>query len=72
MRGAVAKTMPHERSWILEILTRELDSIIELRNPGAHSETTSSSELEVIRRTIIGVGREGLLGHMAHTRMRTG
>ena len=70
VRGAVGEALRHDRSWLLDILTRELDLILEIRNPGAHSETTSASELEVIRRTIMGVGREGLLGRMAYARMR--
>ena len=71
VRGAVGRALTSERSWMLDVLTRELDAIIDLRNAGAHSETTSSVELEAIRRTILGIGREGLLGRMAYARMRT-
>ena len=70
VRGAVGDALRHDRSWLLDIVTRELDPILKLRNPGAHSEVTSASELEVTRRTIIGVGREGLLDRIAHVRMR--
>jgi hypothetical protein len=71
VRGAVGDALRHDRSWLLDIVTRELDPILKLRNPGAHSEVTSASELEVIRRTIMGIGREGLLGRVAYARMRT-
>ena len=39
----------------------ELNPIIELRNPGAHSETVAAAKLERIRRATLGIGCEGLI-----------
>ena len=56
--------MQHDHSWVLGVLPRELAPIAEPRNAGAHSETTSASALEGVRRKILGLGGEGLLAHV--------
>jgi hypothetical protein len=70
VQASVRKAMQHDHSWVLGMLTRELEPIIELRNAGAHSETTSASTLEGVRRKILGVGGEGLLGRLVRVRLR--
>lgn len=70
VRGTLGKALRQDRSWLLDMLIRELEPILELRNSGAHSKTTFASELEAARRTIMGIGREGLLDRIARARMR--
>ena len=61
VQAAVRKAMPHDHSWTLGVLPRELASIVELRNAGAHSETTSASALDGIRGKILGIKIEPAL-----------
>jgi hypothetical protein len=64
LQASVRKAMQHDHSWVLGMLTREMEPIIDLRNAGAHSKTTSASTLEAVRRKIVGLGGEGLLGRL--------
>jgi hypothetical protein len=57
---------------VLGVLPRELERLIRLRNAGAHSEVTRASELEGVRRNVIGIGEEGLISKLVRVRMRSG
>ena len=70
VQATVRKAMPHDHSWVLGVLPRELGAIVDLRNASAHSETTSAPELDGVRRKILGVGGEGLLGQVVRVRLR--
>jgi len=67
---AVRRSMPVDHKSILGLLPRELESIRDLRNPGAHSEATSASAMEASRRVILGIGCEGLLERLVRARLR--
>ena len=70
VQAAVRQAMPHDYKWVTDMLPRELAPIVELRNPGAHSDTTSASKLEATRAEILGVGCEGLLEKVVRVGMR--
>lgn len=70
VRGAVKEAFRHDKDWLLTILPRTLAPIVDLRNAGAHSETTTATQLEKPRRTILGVGCEGLLEKSVRVGMR--
>ena len=70
VQAAVRKAMPHDHSWVLGVLPRELAPIIEMRNAGAHSQTTSAESAEHTRRNVLGIGAEGLLDRLVRTRLR--
>ena len=70
MQVAVRKAMQHDHSWVLGVLPRELAPIVRLRNAGAHSETTSASALEGVRRKVLGLGGEGLLAQVVRVGLR--
>jgi hypothetical protein len=71
VQAAVRRAMPVDHNWLLGLLPRELGPIRDLRNPGAHSEATSASALEASRRTILGIGCEGLLERLVRARLRS-
>ena len=71
LQAGVKKAMPHDHSWLLGVLPRELEPILELRNAGAHSETTSALSLQRARRNVLGIGSEGLLSRIVRTRLRS-
>ncbi len=62
--------MPHDHSWVLGLLPRELAPSLELRNAGAHSHTTAAASVERTRRNVLGIGVEGLLTRLVRTRLR--
>ena len=70
VQAAVRKALPNDQNWVLGMLPRELAPIIELRNPGAHWDTTSASKIEATRRKILGVGCEGLLEKVVRVGLR--
>lgn len=70
VQGGVRKALPHDQNWVLGMLPRELAPIIELRNPGAHWDTTSAAKLEGARRRILGIGSEGVLAQLVRVRLR--
>ncbi|HET9949548.1 MAG TPA: hypothetical protein VFQ22_11545 [Longimicrobiales bacterium] len=69
---ALRKAAPHDQSWILGMLPRELAPVIELRNAGAHAQVTSAERLEPVRRSILGIGCSGLIERLARARIRCG
>ncbi len=70
VQAAIRQQMPHDHSWILGILPRELEKLVELRNAGAHSEGVSAETLAPIREMVLGVGREGRVGRVVRARGR--
>lgn len=70
VQAAIKEAFRHDRDWVLSILPRALNPLLELRNPGAHWKTTSAQQLEEPRRTILGVGCEGLLEKVVRVGMR--
>ncbi|HSW29064.1 MAG TPA: hypothetical protein VLH75_06140 [Longimicrobiales bacterium] len=69
-QAAIRQQMPHDHSWILGILPRELEKLVELRNAGAHSEGVAAETLGPIREMVLGVGREGMVGRLVRARVR--
>jgi hypothetical protein len=55
----------------LELLPRELTSVVEIRNASAHSEATPAGALEPVRNKVLGIGCEGLLERLVRVRMRS-
>ena len=72
VQEGVRHAMRHDHSWVLGVLPRELERLIKLRNAGAHSEVTRASELEGVRRKVVGIGEEGLISKLVRVRMRSG
>jgi len=72
VKGAAKAAFRHDRDWVLSQLPGALGPIIELRNPGAHSEATPAAALEKPRREILGVGCEGLLDRIVRMGLRAG
>lgn len=70
VQAAAKGAFRHDKDWILTLLPRAMAPITELRNAGAHSETTTAAQLEKPRRTILGVGCEGLLEKSVRVGMR--
>jgi len=70
VQAAVRRAMPVDHNWVLGLLPKQLERLRDLRNPGAHSESTSASALEAARRLILGIGCEGLLEKLARARIR--
>lgn len=68
--AAVRQVLPQDQNWVLGMLPRELAPIIELRNPGAHWDTTSAAKVEATRRRILGIGCEGLLVQLIRVGLR--
>lgn len=70
VQAAVRQALPHDHSWVLGRLPRELAPIRDLRNPSAHSEAVTAGALETVRRSILGIGCEGLLDRLVRVGMR--
>jgi len=61
---------PHDHPWLLGVLPREIRRLAEFRNAGAHAAVTDAAELAEVRRGVLGVGQEGLLGRLVRVGMR--
>ena len=70
VQHALRQQLPHDHSWLLGILPRQLARLVDLRNAGAHSGVTRSTDLEAVRRQVLGIGQEGLLARLVRVRMR--
>jgi hypothetical protein len=70
VQAAARIAMPHDHSWVVGMLPRELDHIIDLRNAGAHSDVTSASQLQAVRRRVLGIGSQGLIEQLTRARLR--
>jgi hypothetical protein len=53
-------------------LPRQLEKIMGMRNPAAHTGSVERSELLARREEILGIGQMGVLGEMMRVRMRVG
>jgi hypothetical protein len=70
VRAAIPAAMPHDHRWVLGLLPRELNSIVAIRNAGAHSRITSARELEDVRRSVLGIGAQRLIEQLVRVRLR--
>ena len=70
VRESVRKSMPNDYGWMLDILVREAEPLRDFRNSGAHAESLSANQIEPVRRTVLGIGCEGLLERLVRVRLR--
>jgi hypothetical protein len=70
VQTALRQQLPHDHSWVLGVLPRQLDRLTELRNAGAHSGVTRTADLDAIRRQVLGIGEDGLLARVVRVGMR--
>ncbi len=70
----VRRTLPlalqHDAKWLLGELPPALELLVNLRNPGAHSEVLGRDAVTKARDGVLGVGCEGLIVRIARARMR--
>jgi hypothetical protein len=71
VREVMKRRLPHDAAWVLGELPHGLARVMELRNPAAHSETTTFGRVAPRRAEILGIGREGLLVRLARVKMRS-
>ncbi|MEX2472083.1 MAG: hypothetical protein WEA34_07890, partial [Gemmatimonadota bacterium] len=70
VQAGLRTQFPHDHAWLLGVLPRELRRLAEFRNAGAHAGVTDAAELAEVRRGVLGVGQEGLLGRVVRVGMR--
>jgi hypothetical protein len=52
------------------VLPHELEPVLELRNPAAHSRTVRRDEIGRWRQNLLGIGCEGLLVRIVRAKLR--
>lgn len=70
VRSALRTGLPHDWSWIEGVLPHELEPVLELRNPAAHSRTVRREEIGRWRQNLLGIGCEGLLVRIVRAKLR--
>lgn len=70
LKRALKIAFPHDWKWLIGQLPSQLEPIVALRNPGAHSERLSRGETAEVRGMVLGIGCEGLMVQVARVRMR--
>ncbi|MEX1181987.1 MAG: hypothetical protein WEF86_02045, partial [Gemmatimonadota bacterium] len=70
LQRAIKIAFPHDWKWLIGQLPSQLEPIVALRNPGAHSERLSRDQTAEIRAMVLGIGCEGLMVQVARVRLR--
>ena len=72
VQSSIRRAMPHDHGWMLGVLPRQLEHLRDFRNSSAHSEALTANRVEQSRRTILGIGCQGLLETLVRVRIRAG
>ena len=70
VRTALRTGLPHDWSWMEGVLPHELEPVLELRNPAAHSRAVGREEMGRWRQNLLGIGCEGLLVRIVRAKLR--
>ena len=70
LQKAIAAALPHDQRWLLGELPAQLEPLIALRNPAAHSGHLTRDLVREAREQVLGIGCEGLVVKLARVRMR--
>jgi len=60
----------HDHAWILGELPHCLRRILDLRNPAAHSTSSTRDAVGTRRREVLGIGLEGVIPRLARVKLR--
>ena len=71
MQAGIRQAFLHDHTWLLGELPHCLRRIMDLRNPAAHSRTTSREAVAEGRSEVLGIGREGIIVHLARVKLRS-
>ncbi len=71
VRGALRTGLPQDWTWIEGVLPHQLEPVLELRNPAAHSRSVRREEMGRWRQDLLGIGCEGLLVRIARAKLRS-
>jgi len=72
VQSGLRQQLPHDHAWILGLLPKQLARLTDLRNASAHTESVRSTELDQVRREVLGIGEEGMLAKLVRARLRAG
>ncbi|MGW8267526.1 MAG: hypothetical protein ACWGSQ_14260 [Longimicrobiales bacterium] len=67
----VRKAFVHDHGWILGELPHCLRRIVDLRNPAAHSTSSTRDAVGTRRREVLGIGLEGVVPRLARVKLRS-
>lgn len=70
LRRGLKLGLPHDWKWLCGELPHQLTPVLDVRNPGAHSQTSSREAVRPVRCLVLGIGSEGLLVRIARVRLR--
>jgi hypothetical protein len=70
LRKGVRTAFQHDWKWLEGQLPAQLDPVVALRNPAAHSAAVARDRAAAIREQVLGIGCEGLIVQLARVRMR--
>ncbi len=71
VRKGIWTVMKHDAEWLLsDEVEKELQQLLKLRNPAAHSEITSGDVVREHRASLLGIGCEGLLVRILQAKIR--
>lgn len=70
VQRAVRAYFPSDHGWLLGVLPGRLQRLAEFRNAGAHARVTEAAGLAAVRREVLGIGEEGVLGKLVRVGMR--
>jgi hypothetical protein len=71
VQQALPGAIPQDGNWILGQLSAEIEALVNLRNPSAHSSVLGRDPAVRLRDGVLGVGVEGLIARIARARMRS-
>lgn len=69
-RGALSRALPNDHRWMTDQLARELERLMDLRNPAAHGAEADRKALLKRREEVLGIGCEGLLAKLLRVKAR--
>jgi hypothetical protein len=70
VQRALRKSLPQDANWLIGQVPAQLEALVELRNPGAHSAGTGRRTVSEWRERLLGIGQDGLLVMLGRARLR--
>lgn len=70
IQKALRTALPRDANWLIGQLPTQLEALVDLRNPAAHSARTRRGSVSEWRERVLGIGQDGLIVMVGRARLR--